>query len=167
MIYNLPNTKKTQLPSFLKLMKHSLFAITLLLACMFCSGTTGYGQEEINPIKVQTIMHPDGSRTDTMKDLDARTTDVKIYNKKGKLIQHSVFTLDDQEREIEGTIYDANEKVIGYVSNKYDVLGQLKERSEKDANGKLFRRLVYRRDPSGKIIGIDAFDGNGLPIKSQ
>ena len=145
-------------------MKRRLF--TLSLAWLLVCAAPGYAQEGGSPIKVTSPLHADGTRTDTQKDLDNRTTETKTYNTANKLVQRSVFTLDAQGLETQGTLYDAKDGVVSLVTNNYDVLGQIAEQIYKKPNGTLLQRLVYTRDPKGRVT-VQAFDAQGNLIQAD
>jgi len=146
-------------------MKKSFLAFTCTAVCLLAFAATAYTQEGGSPIKVTTMLHADGTRTDTTKDIDAHTSESKTYDAANKLIQRATFTLDEDGREVDGILYDAKDKVIGQISYKYDIFGRVKEQSEMSPKGILLRRLVYQRDSKGAVTGIDIYDGQGNLIK--
>jgi len=141
--------------------------LALALAGLLASTASSPAQEGGAPLKVTTTIHPDGSRTDTQKDLDARISESKTYNTSQKLVQRVVFTLDDQGRELEGTCYDAKNKITSRVSYRYDAFGFVGEVLEKAPDGTLLRRNIFHRDPNGRITGTDIFDGQGNPLNAK
>jgi len=148
-------------------MKPSLFVIVSAIALALTCPVTSSAQEGGNPIKVTTLLHGDGTRTDTTRDLDAHTSETKTYDASNKLIQRAVFSLDEEGREVAGTIYNAKGVVVGQVNYEYDIFGRVKQQFEKAPNGALVRRLVFHRDTNGRVMSIDAFDAQGNPIKGD
>ena len=138
-------------------MKQRLLALTLALTLAVC---TGYAQQGGSPIHVTTVIHNDGTRTDTVKNSDARTSETKTYSASQKLLERCVYTLDEQGREVEGVVYDDRGAITARVFFQYDAAGNLAERLQKAPNGMLQRRFVHTRDAMGRVI-IQAFDARG------
>lgn len=141
-------------------MKRLFLAFAIALACT----VAGNAQDGGSTLKVTTRLNADGTRTDTQKDLEARTSETKTYSASKKLIQRTVFLLDEQGREVDGMIFDAKDKVTGQVSFRYDPFGRLSEQIEKAPNGTILRRFVFRRDPNGNVKKIDTLDAQGNPM---
>ena len=139
-----------------------VFSLAGLLACTACAYAQGGG----TPIKVTTAIHDDGTRTDTVKDVDNRTSETRTYSSSQKLRERCVYTLDDQGREVEGVVYNAKEAIVSRVALQYDALGNLRERAEKAPNGTLLRRFVYTQDPSGRVT-VRTFDAGGKLIHEE
>ena len=143
-------------------MKTRLIIAFVALACF--AGTHLPAQE--GGIKSTTTLHPDGTRTDMIKDLSTATAQSKTYDAAGKVLQSMTFKLDEQGEPLEGTAFNTKGVAIFKYSYKRDASGRLEEELNMDARGNLLRRLVYRYTTSGAIAGIDAFDAQGNPIKA-
>lgn len=120
--------------------------------------------DEEPAIKVTSVLHPDGSRTETQTDVAARTSEEKTFNAAGKLTRSNLYRLDDSGKPAEGVAYDANGKVLYKFVYTRDALGRISEERDFTADGKLIQRFAYRYAPDGRVAGIDAFDGQGNPL---
>ena len=145
-------------------MNRILFAFSLAWLLAFV--TPGYSQEGGAPIKITSMLHNDGSRTDTQKDIDNRVSETKTYDASKKLIQHGVYALDENGNETEGVIYNAKDVIIARVSFKYDAQGHLSEQINKTPNGVVIQRLVYTRDALGHL-SVGSFDAQGNLLNSD
>ena len=141
-------------------MKRLLLSLVLAGAWPLCA------QEGGAPVKATTILNADGTRTDIVRNLDERTSETMTYNTAGRLTKRMVFTLNDEGREVEGVIYDGNEKVLSRVSIGYDpVTGKMTEQIERSPAGNVLRRAVIRYDANGRAVGAEVFDGQGRKIE--
>jgi len=145
-------------------MKQCFFAFSL--AWLWVCLAAGYAQEGGTPIKVTTAIHGNGTRTDTVKDIDNRTTETKTYSASQKLLERCVYTLDDQGREVEGVVYNAKDAIISRVSLQYDAQGNISEQVEKAPNGMVKRRLVFVRVATG-CVTVKTFDAKGALIHEE
>jgi len=145
-------------------MKYRLLVFSLvgLLGC----SASGYAQEGGSPIKVTTALHGDGTRTDTVKDLDNRTMETKTYSASQKLLERCVYTLDEQGRAVEGVVYSAKDVVTSRMALQYNSMGVLSEKVEKTPNGIVLRRYVYIQDATGRVT-VRTFDAKGTLLKEE
>ena len=145
-------------------MKHRFFVFSL--ACLLACTAPGYAQEGGNPIKVTTIIHDDGTRTETIADVDSRSLETKTYSASQKLTERCVYTVDEQGRAVEGVVYNAKDTIISRVAFQYDAQGNVKEKLEKTPNGILLKRIVYIQDPTGRVT-VRTFDARGKLISEE
>lgn len=143
-------------------MKRHLFAVALTL--LLAAGTSCYGQ---GGIKVTSVLHDDGSRTDTQTDFDSLTAEAKTYDINKKLIQRATYVVDEKGQPLEGIFYNGKGQIVNQVAYTRDALGRTKEQFDKSANGTLLRKLVYHYDPNGRVSGIDAYDAQGNLMKGS
>ncbi|MEI6561285.1 MAG: hypothetical protein WCO68_04270 [Verrucomicrobiota bacterium] len=145
-------------------MNHRSLVFSLALLWVCCA--VGHAQEGGTPIKVTTAIHSDGTRTDTVKDIDNRTTETKTYSASQKLLERCVYTLDEQGREVEGVVYNAKDVIVSRVSLQYDAQGNISEQVEKTPNGMVKRRLVFIRVANG-CVTVKTFDAKGTLIHEE
>ena len=146
-------------------MKKLLFACAFAALGLGWAAPAGVAQESAG-VKVTTILHNDGTRTDIQKDFDSHTEETRTYDTAQRLIKRSSFTLDDQGRELEGVIYNAKGAVLSRVNYSYDPVGRLKEQIDRNPAGQVVRKTVFRHDFQGQIIGADVFDAQGRQLLS-
>jgi len=123
-----------------------------------------------NPIKITTVFHGDGTRTDTTKDIDNRTEQAVTYNRNNQVIHKWVFALDYEGRQMEGVCYNAKDQIVARVSYKYNPFGHRSEMLEKSPTGVVLRRTIYHRDPatgSLRKTEVQEFDRQGNPLTPQ
>lgn len=142
-------------------------AITAALGMML--GVTGLAQEETSdaPIKVTSVIHGDGTRTDTQTNPSEKTGESKTYDAAQKLIQRAVYTLDENGQPKEGKVFNAKGVEIYRFSYTRDTTGKISEEKDFNAEGKVVRQLVYRYSSKGELVGIDGFDANGNRLPSS
>jgi len=99
--------------------------------------------------------------------METRTAESTTYNAAKKVIQRATFSLDDQGRAVDAIILNPKGQVISRIGYQYDAMGHVSEQVDKAADGSVLRRLVYHYDANGRVRGIDAFDGQGNPLKAN
>ncbi len=139
-------------------MKASLFLSALLLPLFFTAGSLS-AQEAT--IRVSSVKHADGTRTDTQTDLEAQTSEAKTFGAGGNLLKRVFFKTDNAGKPLEGTVYDGNGKVQYRLRYTYDAQGRVTEEQDFDLKGTLLRRFVYRYGANGSVSGIETYDANG------
>ena len=145
-------------------MKQRFFAFSL--AWLLVWSAAGYAQEGGTPIKVTTALHGDGTRTDTVKDIDNRTSETKTYSSSQKLLERCVYTLDEQGREVEGVVYNAKDAIVSRLTLQYDAMGNVSEKVVKAPNGLIQRRFVFIHDTNGRVT-VKTFDAKGALLKEE
>ena len=144
----------------------ALLPALVAIAALSCAPALADPPRPKSGIKATTTLHPDGTRTDLIRDLDAATAESKTLDAAGKLLQRSTFKLDENGEPIEGIVYNAKGQAsYKFVYNR-NTSGLISEELDMSADGKLLRKLIYRYGSTGQIAGIDAFDAEGNPLKS-
>ena len=116
-------------------------------------------------IKVSSVLHADGTRTETVTNLEERTSEEKQVNAAGKMLRRTVYTLDEQGLPSGGTHYSAKNVPTYRFEFTRDTMGRIAEEKDYTVDGKLFQRLVYRFGSNGKVIGIDTYDAQGNLVR--
>jgi hypothetical protein len=148
-------------------MKNRIHSATIT-AFMFLAATMGAQAQDAsaaNVVKVTTTLHGDGTRTVTKLDAEARTTESSKYSG-DKLIQRSVFKLNDQNKPETGEIYDAKGKLLMKVKNVHDDMGRVSEETRYTSDDQFIVRLVYHYGTSGQVAKIDGYDASGNLLPS-
>ena len=137
---------------------------TLLALALGLLPVTGLIAQDAS-IRVSSVLHADGTRTDTQTDVEAGTSEEKTVNAAGKMIRRTVYKLDESGKPAEGTHYsDKNVPTYKFTYTR-DTLGRISEEKDYTVDGKLFQRLVYRFGSNGKVIGIDTYDAQGNLVR--
>lgn len=114
-------------------------------------------------IQAKTFIRDDGSRVEIVKNLEERTSEQKVYGSNGKLAQRTVFNLDEDGREIGGSVYNAKDVLQYTFTYKLDENGRILEQSNFSPDEKLLQRMVYRYRPNGQQE-VDVYDAEGKLI---
>jgi hypothetical protein len=100
----------------------------------------------------QTILHPDGSRTVSKKDLDAKVINQETYNSSGSVVMKRVYQLDAEGKEQRGFVFDAYNNLIYRIGYLYDEIDRLKEEVLYNTHGQIVRRQIYEYNRVGQLI---------------
>lgn len=121
--------------------------------------------QEPGAIRATSVMHPDGTRTETKTDPDAKTSEVSTYSGT-TLKQRVVYKLDERNEPVSGTVYNAKGTPVCKLTLKRDGAGRVAEESYFSLDDKLQRRHVYGYAADGRLQKIQAFDAAGNEIRS-
>jgi len=143
-------------------MKLRILAFALMLAAL-PAGRNLLAQEA--NIKVTSVMHADGTRTETVTNVQEGTSEEKTLNAAGKLLRRTVYKLDETGKPVEGTAYSEKGAPIYRFTYTRDSFGRIAEESDFKMDGTLFQRFVYRFTPEGRVAGVDTFDGQGNLVR--
>jgi len=103
-------------------------------------------------IHVQTILHEDGSRTESRRNIQTRVLEEFRYGTNKRLKNRKLFQLDEEGRALQGLVFDPKDKLIGRVEFHFDEFGRLVEERSFDTTGRPTQRIVYRYDKSGQRL---------------
>lgn len=132
----------------------------LAAAVLFGSGHLQAQQIKTTQIYAKGILHEDGTRTDSVKDIQKRETAETTYDSRNVVIAKKVFMLNENGDPIQGIIYDGAGNLIARALFFFDDLGRITEERCVNAQGEIFRRVIRQYDPSGKPLPAKAFDFN-------
>jgi len=140
-------------------MANSVKSALCSLLLLFCLAGSLCAQE--GGIKATTTLHPDGTRTDLIKDFATATAESKTFDAAGKVIQSMTFKINEKGDFLEGTAFNSKGVAVFKYTYVRDDSGLLTEERNMDAKGNLLRRLVYHYNTTGAISGIDTYDAQG------
>jgi len=126
-----------------------LFTILLAIFSLFYTSSMSPAKTAIH---VQTILHEDGSRTESRRNLQTRVLEEFRYGTNKRLKNRKLFQLDEEGRALQGLVFDPKDKLIGRVEFHFDEFGRLVEERSVDTTGRPTERIVYRYDKSGKRL---------------
>lgn len=112
-------------------------------------------------IQAKTFMQNDGGRVEVVKNLEDRTSEHKQFDESNKLVMRTLFQLDEDGREISGTIYNPKNVEAYHFTYKLDSSGRVIEQDDYTPDNKLLRKMVYRFRTDGNVLGIDVYDAQG------
>ena len=116
-------------------------------------------------IKVTATLHPDGGKTITRTDMDARQSVAETYDAGNKLTQKIVYSIGENGQADKGIVYAPNGTALMKSEYRRDQSGRVREEINYAMDGSLIRRFVYEFDARGKVAKIRAFDANGNELQ--
>lgn len=114
--------------------------------------------EAASPIHVQTILHEDGSRTESRRNPHTKVLEEFQYGANKRLQRRKLFQLDGEGRALQGLVFDNKDNLIGRVEFAFDDLGRLLEERSLDSHSNLQHRILFRYDAKGKALQPMAFN---------
>ncbi len=140
----------------------SVFTSGALLAAAVLLGNGPLQAQQIKTTQIYAkgIMHEDGTRTDSVKDIQKRETAETTFDSRGVVIAKKAFMLNENGDPIQGIIYDGAGNLIARVQFFFDTLGRITEERCLNPQGEIFRRVIRQYDPSGNPLPAKAFDFN-------
>lgn len=140
----------------------SVFTCCALLVAAIFFGTGHLQAQQIKTTQIYAkgIMHEDGTRTDSVKDIQKRETSETTFDARGVVIAKKIFMLNENGDPIQGIIYDGAGNLVARAQFFFDTLGRITEERCLNAQGEIFRRVIRQYDPSGKPLPAKAFDFN-------
>ena len=133
------------------------------MACgfMLCFGAaTSAHAQRISGVSVnaRTVLHPDGTKTDSTKDPVKLQQTEKTFDSRGIVIAEKVFILNQNGDPTQGIIYDGAGNLVARVNFYFDDLGRVVEERCLNAKGEIFRRVIRQYDKGGRALPPQAFD---------
>lgn len=133
-------------------------AALLAVALPLGWGSVHAQQIKSTQIYAKGILHEDGTRTDSIKDVQKRETSEITYSANGVVIAKKVFLLNENGDPLQGIIYDGAGNLIARAQFFFDDLGRVTEERCINPKGEIFRRVIRQYDASGKALPSKAFD---------
>lgn len=109
-------------------------------------------------VEGRALLHQDGTRTDSIKDVNKHEMTETTFNANGVVIMKKKFLLNAKGDPTQGVIYDGADNLIARAQFIFDDLGRLFEERCTNTQGEIFRRVIHRYDASGKALPPDAHD---------
>jgi len=106
----------------------------------------------------KATLHDDGTRTESVKDMNKREITETTYDSRGIVISKKLFMVNENGDPIRGIIYDGQGNHIAKVDFGFDDLGRLRVERCTNMQGEVFRQVIHTYDPSGKRLRPQAFD---------
>jgi hypothetical protein len=129
-------------------MKHlSAFLGVFLLVTAAQAQGTGHAA---NMIHARGIYHPDGSRTESVKDPETKVLTETTYDARGVVIAKHIYQLNDQGQVMQGNIYDGRENLVARSQSYFDEFGRVKESRLMNLQGEVFQQTIYEYGADGK-----------------
>ena len=145
------------------------FFLALLFA--FSPATRAQDGEQSAPIKVTIKKNPDHSYVAMKTDPDAHSAENSLYAADGRLMQTTIFILDDQGKPLGGFVYSPKGSqprgtLLHKIRFQYDAMGRVSEMDYFTPTDQLLSRQVYTYDDTGKVK-IVTYDAGGKITKTD
>jgi len=134
--------------------------LTLAATATLLLPAPSQAQEEPS-IKASTVMHGDGSRTDTQTNYETRTSEEKKYDPQGRLTNRIVYDLDEENRPTKGTVFNDKDVQVYNFTYTRDALGRIIEEKDFSPDGQLLQRFAFLFTTDGKVAGVRTYDAEG------
>lgn len=109
-------------------------------------------------VNARTLLHPDGTKTESIKDPSKLRQTEKTFDERGVVIAEKIFVLNQNGDPTEGAIYDGRGNLVARVIFYFDDLGRVVEERCLNTRGEIFRRVIRQYDRSGRPLSPKAFD---------
>lgn len=131
----------------------------LFAACLLLGGMSAVAQQGgPSAVSARAILHNDGTRTESVKDVSKREQKETTYDARGVAISKKIFLLNDNGDPMQGVIYDGADNLIARVQFFFDDLGRVTEERCVNTQGEIFRRVIHQYDSNGRPLPVKAFD---------
>jgi len=124
-------------------------------------------QEAGSAVKVTTTLHSDGTQTVLKTDPDSHTAESTLLDASQKVLQRTVYALDDQGQFTNASIYDGQGKLVYKSTYTRDESNHLKEQVDTTADDKVVRKLTFEYNNLGKLVRVRSFDATGNETTPQ
>ncbi|MEZ0387345.1 MAG: hypothetical protein ACAI34_09785 [Verrucomicrobium sp.] len=137
-----------------------LSVLAALVAGAWASLVAGASAQQIVDISMhaKAVLHQDGTRTDSVKDVTGRQLTETTYDSRNVVIARKTFLLNENGDPLQGLIHDGAGNLIARVEFFFDSLGRLIEERCVNTRSEVFRRVIRQYDVAGKSLPPKAFD---------
>jgi len=120
-----------------------------------------------NAIHAVTAIHPDGSMTVTITDPDKHSSESSTYDAARKLMERVVYTLDENNLVVSGTVYGRGNVAAFKTVYKHDDANRICEEDDYTLDDQLLRRFTYEFAGDGKLLRVHAYDSQGNELRED
>ncbi|MCB1225160.1 MAG: hypothetical protein KDK99_05050 [Verrucomicrobiales bacterium] len=106
--------------------------------------------QDANVVQGRTILHPDDTRTETVRDPNTKTMETRTVDANGVLLARRLYQLNDQGYPVMGNIYDGAGTLQARCQSFFDAFGRLQEERLYNMAGECFQQLLHSYDADGK-----------------
>ncbi len=130
----------------------------LLMAVVWAVALPSSALAQGSQIYAKAVLHKDGTRTESVRDLTTGETTDSTYDTQGVLICKKVFLLNTNGEPTQGVIYDGANNLIARVKFYFDNMGRVIEERCTNVQGQIFRRVIRQYDINGNALAPKAYD---------
>jgi hypothetical protein len=97
----------------------------------------------------KTILHTDGTRTESVSDPNTGELEQKTFDANGVLILRRLYRLNERSLPVMGNIYDGAGNLVARAQTYFDSFGRMKEERLSNLQGEVFQQIVHEYDSKG------------------
>jgi hypothetical protein len=120
---------------------------------LFLLVSVAWGQSS-NPaasmIVAKTIRHPDGTRSESVRDPVTRQVTETTYDASDVVVSRRMYLLNERGQATQGSIYDGSGNLVARSVSYFDEFGRAKEDRLLNTRGEVFQQTVYEYGADGK-----------------
>jgi len=106
-------------------------------------------QGDSNVVKGKTIIHNDGTRTESVSDPNTRQLEQRTLDANNILILRRLYQLNERSLPVMGNIYDGAGNLQARSQSFFDAFGRLQEERVSNLQGEVFQQIVHEYDSKG------------------
>ncbi len=129
-----------------------LFYVPVLVALFLALGLCAQAAERVPDVWARTVHHEDGTRTESVRDVDAQLIEAMSYDKNDQLVMKRVFQTDAKGVPRRGFVFDGKEKLVYRIAFEYDEIGREKVTTLSDPSGSVLTKVRHHYDSKGKAL---------------
>lgn len=122
----------------------AFFALFSLLAA-----TLGHAQGDSNVVRGKTIIHNDGTRTESVSDPNTRQLEQRTFDGNNVLILRRLYSLNERSLPVMGNVYDGAGNLQARSQSFFDAFGRLQEERVSNLQGEVFQQILHEYDSKG------------------
>lgn len=103
-----------------------------------------------NAINAKTTLHPDGSKTESVRDPNTRELTEITYDANNVVTMKRKYLLNEQGQPSQGLIYDGADNLQARAQFFFDQFGRMQEERLLNLQGEVFQQTLYEYGADGK-----------------
>lgn len=123
----------------------AFFAIFFLMAAK-----SALAQGDTNVVRGKTIIHNDGTRTESISDPNTRQLEQRTFDANEVLILRRLYQLNERSLPVMGNIYDGAGNLQARSQSFFDAFGRLQEERVSNLQGEVFQQILHEYDTKGE-----------------
>ena len=97
----------------------------------------------------KTIIHADGTRTESVSDPNTRQMEQKTFDANNILILRRHYQLNERGLPVMGNVYDGSGNLLARSQSVLDSFGRLQEERLSNLQGEVFQQVIHEYDEKG------------------
>ncbi len=123
--------------------RRAYFAILLTLAAILPVAA------QLGNVTGKTIIHADGTRTESVSDPNTRQMEQKTFDANNVLILRRHYQLNESGLPVMGNVYDGSGTLVARSQSVLDSFGRLQEERLSNLQGEVFQQVIHEYDSKG------------------